>query len=155
VTAESASLRRRRYEPADPTGKSLSISTIAAPGEASRRRENRMRGKTNFASRFKPIPRSSPTVQNISLSFFQKLIFPVRVPCSSRGALRGRHERWARDAVDVSELQRAIGAPTNNSDADGKAVWSWRSEAGAKFLRSKLLRDDGGNQAMVTGESAE
>jgi hypothetical protein len=36
------------------------------------------------------------------------------------------------DAVDVSELQRAIRAQTNNSDADGKAVWSWRSEAGAK-----------------------
>jgi hypothetical protein len=37
------------------------------------------------------------------------------------------------DAVDVSELQRAIRAQTNNSDADGKAVWSWRSEAGAKL----------------------
>jgi hypothetical protein len=44
---------------------------------------------------------------------------------------------------------------TTDAGADGKAVWSWRSEAGAKFLRSKLLRDDGGNQAMVTGESAE
>jgi hypothetical protein len=117
--------------------------------------ENQMRGKTNFASRFKLIPRSSPPAKNIYLSFFPKLMLPVRVPRLRRGALRGRHERWARDAVDVSELQRAIGAPTNNSDADGKAVWSWRSEAGAKFLRSKLLRDDGGNQAMVTGESAE
>src|ERR1700692_312556 len=39
-------------------------------------------------------------------------------------------------------------------EADGEVVWSWRSEAGAKFLRSKLLRDDGGNQAKVTGESA-
>jgi len=114
-----------------------------------------MRQKTNFASPFKPIPRSGPSAQNISLSFFQKLMFAIDVPRSSRGALRGRHERWARDAVDVSGLQRAIGAPTNNSDADGQAVWSWRSEAGAKFLRSKLLRDDGGNQAMVTGESAE
>jgi hypothetical protein len=117
--------------------------------------ENQMRGKTNFASRFKPIPQSSPPAKNISLSFFPKLMFPADVPRSRRGALRGRHERWARDAVDVSELQRAIRAPTNNSDADGKAVWSWRSEAGAKFLRSKLLRDDGGNQAMVTGKSAE
>jgi hypothetical protein len=44
---------------------------------------------------------------------------------------------------------------TADAGADGQAVWSWRSEAGAKFLRSKLPRDDGGNQAMVTGESAE
>jgi hypothetical protein len=44
---------------------------------------------------------------------------------------------------------------TADAGADGQAVWSWRSEAGAKFLRSKLLRNDGGNQAMVTGESAE
>jgi hypothetical protein len=43
---------------------------------------------------------------------------------------------------------------TNVADADGEVVWSWRSEAGAKFLRSKLLRDDGGNQAKDTGESA-
>jgi hypothetical protein len=98
--------------------------------------ENRMRGKTNFASRFKPIPLSSPSAQNISLSFFPKLVFAADVPCSPRGALRGRHERWARDAVDVSELQRAVRAPTNNSDADGKAVWSWRSEAGAKSVEA-------------------
>jgi hypothetical protein len=32
-------------------------------------------------------------------------------------------------------------------------VWSWRSEAGAKAAES--FADDGGNQAMVTGESAE
>ena len=44
---------------------------------------------------------------------------------------------------------------TTDARADGQAVWSWRSEAGAKFSRSKLLWDDGGNQAMVTGESAE
>jgi hypothetical protein len=94
--------------------------------------ENRMRGKTNFASRFKPIPLSSPSAQNISLSFFPKLVFAADVPCSPRGALRGRHERWARDAVDVSELQRAIRAPANNSDADGQAVWSWHPDADAK-----------------------
>src|ERR1700722_10475546 len=63
-------------------------------------------------------------------------MFPTGVPRLRRGALRGRHERWARDAVDVSELQRAIRAPTNNSDADGKAVWSWRSEAGAKSVEA-------------------
>ena len=38
--------------------------------------------------------------------------------------------------------------------ADGKVVWSWRPGAGAKFVRSKLLRDDGGNKP-VTGESSK
>jgi hypothetical protein len=38
--------------------------------------------------------------------------------------------------------------------ADGEVVWSWRPGAGAKFVRSKLLRDDGGNKP-VTGESAK
>ena len=37
---------------------------------------------------------------------------------------------------------------------DGEVVWSWRPGAGAKFVRSKLLRDDGGNKP-VTGESAK
>ena len=32
--------------------------------------------------------------------------------------------------------------------ADGKVVWSWRPGAGAKFVRSKLLRDDGGNKPV-------
>jgi hypothetical protein len=118
--------------------------------------ENRMRGKTNFASRFKPFPLSSPTAENISLSFFPKLVFAADVPCSRRGALRGRHERWARDAVDVSELQRAIRAPANNSDADGQAVWSWHPDADAK-LATTLSRHagDGGQKARRTGESAE
>jgi hypothetical protein len=34
--------------------------------------------------------------------------------------------------------------------ADGEVVWFWRSEAGAKLTHRA---DDGGNQAMVTGES--
>jgi hypothetical protein len=42
---------------------------------------------------------------------------------------------------------------TADAGADGQAVWSWRSEAGAKAAES--FADDGGNQAMVTGESAE
>jgi len=31
--------------------------------------------------------------------------------------------------------------------AYGKAVWSWRPDAGVKLLRSKLLRGDGGKKA--------
>ena len=40
------------------------------------------------------------------------------VPPRLRGALRDRHERWVRDAVDV------VARETNVASADGKAVWS-------------------------------
>src|SRR6266851_6244728 len=43
---------------------------------------------------------------------------------------------------------------TSAADADGKIVWSWRPDAGVKFLRSKLLRDDGGKKAGRRGERA-
>jgi hypothetical protein len=36
---------------------------------------------------------------------------------------------------------------TRALDADGEVVWSRRPDAGVKFLRSKLLRDDGGKKA--------
>jgi hypothetical protein len=36
----------------------------------------------------------------------------------TRGALRGRHERWVRDAVDVEVPL------TNGTEADGEVVWS-------------------------------
>jgi hypothetical protein len=36
----------------------------------------------------------------------------------TRGALRGRHGRWVRDAVDVDVPL------TNGTDADGEVVWS-------------------------------
>jgi hypothetical protein len=91
-----------------------------------------VREKTNFASRFKPIHLSSPTAKNISLSFFPKLMSAAEVPRSIRRGARDRHERWARDVVDVSELQRAIRGRTNNSDADGQAVWSWHPDADVK-----------------------
>jgi len=39
-------------------------------------------------------------------------------PVLTRGALRGRHERWVQDAVDVD------GALTNAPTADGEVVWS-------------------------------
>jgi hypothetical protein len=42
---------------------------------------------------------------------------------------------------------------TGGADADGKIVWSWRPDAGAKFLRSKLLRSDGGKRARSPGRS--
>src|SRR5260370_7219749 len=41
---------------------------------------------------------------------------------------------------------------TNVADADGEVVWSWRPDAGVKFVRSKLLKSDGGNKAGHRGE---
>ena len=77
-----------------------------------------------------------------------------RCPASmKRGVTADRHETWVRDAMDADGVERVHVARTNDADADGEVVWSWRSEAGAKAAES--FADDGGNQAMVTGESAE
>ena len=70
-----------------------------------------------------------------------------------RGVTADRHETWVRDAVDAGGVERVHVARTNDADADGEVVWSWRSEAGAKSAES--FADDGGNQAMVTGESTK
>ena len=44
--------------------------------------------------------------------------YMVAVSCPQEGALRGRHGRWVRDAVDVDVPL------TNGTDADGEVVWS-------------------------------
>src|SRR5207249_1339732 len=43
-------------------------------------------------------------------------------------------------------------APDENAEAYGEVVWSWRRDAGVKFLRSKLLRGDGGKKPAHRGE---
>jgi hypothetical protein len=53
--------------------------------------------------------------------------------------------------MDAVASARANSARTNDVAADGEVVWFWRSEAGAKVAERSA--DDGGNQAMVTGES--
>ena len=42
---------------------------------------------------------------------------------------------------------------TNGVEADGEVVWSWLPDAGVKFLRSQLLRDDGGKKARSPGRA--
>jgi len=42
---------------------------------------------------------------------------------------------------------------TNVACADGEVVWSWPPDAEVKFLRSKLLRDDGGKKARSPGSN--
>jgi len=45
---------------------------------------------------------SSLRRKNVPLPFFVKTWFSPRIPLHPRGALRDRHERWRRDAVDAS-----------------------------------------------------
>jgi len=42
---------------------------------------------------------------------------------------------------------------TNGAEADGEVVWFWHPDAGVKFLRSKLLGDDGGKKARSPGSN--
>ena len=55
---------------------------------------------------------------------------------------------------ETGRMGTRSGESFGGTGADGEVVWSWRPGAGAKFVRSKLLRNDGGNKP-VTGESAK
>src|SRR5689334_1635101 len=70
----------------------------------------------------------------------------IPVPPPLRGALRDRHERWVRDAMDV------FARKTSGESTDGEGVWSWPPDAGVKLARS--FAGDGGYQARHPGESA-
>src|SRR5947208_17013444 len=48
--------------------------------------------------------------------------------------------------------QARVIAPDENAEAYGEVVWSWRRDAGVKFLRSTLLRGDGDNKPLHRGE---
>ena len=73
-------------------------------------------------------------------------MYSSRRPASARGAYASSRTwggmRWT--------LWRR---KTSGANADGEVVWSWRPDAGAKFLRSKLLRDDGGKRARSPGRA--
>ena len=60
--------------------------------------------------------------------------------------------RGARDAMDAL-ASGAFLAPDENAKAYGEVVWSWRRDAGAKFLRSTLLRGDGDNKPAPPGRA--
>src|SRR5216683_145793 len=64
-----------------------------------------------------------------------------------RGALRTSRTRggvrWTRRLRN--DERKAV--------ADGEVVWSWRRDAGVKFVRSKLLRGDGGKKARSPGRA--
>ena len=58
--------------------------------------------------------------------------------------------RGVRDVMDA--LASGVFTPDENAKAYGEVVWSWRRDAGVKFLRSELLRDDGGKKPAHRGE---
>jgi len=82
---------------------------------------------------------SSPRAKNISLFPKPKSVV-MFAPSRShkRGASRSSRTLEAGCGGRFGDARRAV------LEADGETVWSWRPDAGAKFLRSKLLRDDGG-----------
>ena len=60
--------------------------------------------------------------------------------------------RGARDAMDAL-ASGVFFAPDENAEAYGEVVWSWRRDAGAKLLRSKLLWGDGDNKPAPPGRA--
>jgi hypothetical protein len=109
----------------------------------------RVREKSNFVKRFN----ADSTVQSLRkkyfASIFQKFVIFSRGPAPAGGALRDRHGRWARDAMDVSG--RSACAQTNDADADVKSCGpglptlrlSWRM----------MIRRRWGQQSPVPRES--
>ena len=130
-----------------PTGKSDDrFSRCRLVGPVWRPR-NRVRPKTNFVRRINVILAVSYPCTNISLSENRKLCILPAVPPPQEGRIAivtdvGSGMRWTR-------MRRK----TSGAIADGEGVWSWRPDAGAKFLRSKLLRDDGGKKARSPGRA--
>jgi hypothetical protein len=63
-------------------------------------------------------PSVQPILKNILIFRNTKSALYGRRLVPTRGALRGRHGRWVRDAVDVEVPL------TNGTDTDGEVVWS-------------------------------
>jgi hypothetical protein len=68
-------------------------------------------------------------------------------PASARGAYASSRT-WSAGCDGRGDVDK-----TSDVAADGEIVWSWRPDAGAKFLRSKLLRGDGGKKPGSPGRS--
>jgi hypothetical protein len=71
----------------------------------------------------RPFSMSSPPNKNILIFRNRKSVYIQRHPALTRGALRGRHGRWERDAVDATvSVHGSVRA--NDIEADGEVVWS-------------------------------
>ena len=73
------------------------------------------------------------------------------IPAHPRGV--SRSSRCVGSGMRWTLWRQAFLTPGENAKAYGEVVWSWRRDAGAKFLRSKLFRGDGGKQARSPGRA--
>jgi hypothetical protein len=113
-----------------------------------------LRVKSNFLNRFKPIPPVQSSAKKYSASALPQIKFiSIAVPPPHEGRFAivtdvGGGMRWTQGA------ERQSLARTSGGLGDGEIVWSWRSEAGVQVGDDASHHaGDGGNQAMVTGES--
>jgi hypothetical protein len=72
-----------------------------------------------FTSLFKLIWPVQPLDQKYFCLRKSEIMISCSRPAATRGALRDRHERWMRDAMDAAARARRTRAA-----ADGEAVWS-------------------------------
>jgi hypothetical protein len=91
------------------------------------------------STRFHP---SRSSAKNIPLCVFSERCLPLTHPASCRGAYAS--SRYVECGLRWTRKRRK----TSGACADGEVVWSWRSDAGAKFVKTLTrLTGDGGNQA--------
>jgi len=95
---------------------------------------------------------SSPVLKNIPSSRLTQITGLSPPSCSGRGAL-AIVTNVGMGCGGRSSISARVGVRTSGAVAYGKAVWSRRPDAGVKFLRSKLLRDDGGKKARSPGRA--
>jgi hypothetical protein len=72
----------------------------------------------DFARRANQQKGVQPPLQKYFVSLLTQITSQLPPSRPDRGALRDRHGRWARDAVDAAALL------TNSANADGEVVWS-------------------------------
>ena len=97
------------------------------------------------STRFYP---SRSSAKNIPLCVFSERCLPLIHPASCRGAYAS--SRYVECGLRWTRRWRK----TSGACADGEVVWSWRSDAGAKFVKTLTrLAGDGGNQAWSPGRA--
>jgi hypothetical protein len=90
---------------------------------------------------------SSPSAKNISLSPSGKSNLQLAPSRPARGALRGRHERWVRDAVDVDGAvdERRLMRTAKSCGPDAPTL--------ASSSRKATFAGDGGKKARSPGRA--
>jgi hypothetical protein len=79
--------------------------------------KNPLREKTNFTGQFNPFCSFKPLRENISLFQNRESAVSSARPVSTRGALRDRHGRWKRDAMDAAVCETST--PTRTAKSRG------------------------------------